>query len=106
MRIMSSRSATNEAITTRTIRARVTHGNLALFEPLDLPDGSEVDVTVAAVLSDEDVAASRTAAGGWKGTAEELIRSTSGAWADLLDCEEFERAVYERRRHHRAPVQL
>jgi predicted DNA-binding antitoxin AbrB/MazE fold protein len=93
---------------TRTVRARVTHGNLALLEPLDLPDGSEVDVTVATVPSADDVAASRAAAGGSEGksNAEEVIRSTSGAWADLLDCEEFERAVHERRRHHRTPVQL
>ncbi len=105
---MSSRSANNEAITTRTIRGRVTHGNLALFEPLDLPDGSEVDVTVATVPSEDDVAATPAPVDGWKGKshAEALIRSTSGAWADLLDCEEFERAVYERRRQHRVPVQL
>lgn len=32
---------------TRTIRARVTRGVLAPVEPLDLPDGSEVEVTVS-----------------------------------------------------------
>ncbi|MBI4518174.1 MAG: hypothetical protein HY699_20415 [Deltaproteobacteria bacterium] len=32
----------------------------------------------------------------------DVIRATSGAWADLLDCDEFERAVYERRHHQRA----
>ena len=52
---------------TRTIRARVTRGNLAPLEPLDLPDGSEVDVTVATVPSADDIAASRAAAGGWRG---------------------------------------
>ncbi len=41
---------------TRTIRARVTRGNLAPFEPLDLPDGSEVDVTVTTVPSADDIA--------------------------------------------------
>jgi len=97
--------ATKGGTTTRTIRARVTRGNLAPLEPLDLPEGSEVDVTVATVPTAPDLAA---AAGGSKDktNAEELIRSTSGAWAGLLDCEEFECAVYERRRHHRAPVQL
>ena len=77
---------------TRTFRARVTRGMLAPIEPLDLPDGSEVDVTVETGPSE--------AAGA------EAIRATSGAWADLLDCEEFERAVYDRRHHHRAPVRL
>lgn len=68
---------------TRTIRARVTRGMLAPVEPLDLPDGSEVEVTVATGLSDADVAASRAAAGGWKGKvdAEELIRDI---YADRL----------------------
>jgi predicted DNA-binding antitoxin AbrB/MazE fold protein len=67
----------------RTIRARVTRGNLAPLEPLDLPDGSEVDVTVATVPSADDVAASRAAAGGWKGKidAEALIRDI---YADRL----------------------
>ena len=108
MLVMRSRNANNEPIATRTVRGRVTRGTLALLEPIDLPEGVEVDVTVATVPSAEDVDASRAAAGGWKGksNAEELIRSTSGAWAELLDCEEFERAVYERRRQHRTPVQL
>jgi predicted DNA-binding antitoxin AbrB/MazE fold protein len=62
---------------TRTIRARVTHGMLAPVEPLDLPDGSEVEVTVTAGPSRTDVAAFRRAAGSWKGTvdAEALIRN-------------------------------
>ncbi len=61
---------------TRTIRAWVTRGNLAPLEPLDLPDGSEVDLTVATVPSADDIAASRAAAGGWNGKidAEALIR--------------------------------
>ena len=95
---MNRRATGGGPATTRTVRARVAHGNLALHEPLDLPDGSEVDVTVAPVPSAADVVGSRS--------AEELIRSTSGAWADLLDCKEFERAVYERRHQHRAPAQL
>ncbi len=65
---------------TRTIRARVTRGNLVLLEPLDLPDGSEVDVIVATVPSADDIAASRATAGGWKGKidAEALIRDVYG----------------------------
>ena len=105
---MRKRTTNGEITMTRTIRARVTHGNLALLEPLNLPDGSEVDITVATVTRANDTAVSRAATGGSETTttAEEIIRSTSGAWADLLDCEEFERAVYDRRRHHRSPVQL
>ena len=76
----------------RTIRARVRGGMLTPLEPLNLPDGSEVDVTVETELS--------------KAAGAEVIRATSGAWADLLDCEEFERPVYTRRHHHRAPVRL
>jgi hypothetical protein len=50
---------------------------LAPVEPLDLPDGSEVEVTVSTGPSDADIAASRSAAGGWKGKvdAEALIRN-------------------------------
>jgi predicted DNA-binding antitoxin AbrB/MazE fold protein len=61
---------------TRTVRARVRGGLLAPVEPLDLPDGSEVEVTVATGPSEADIAASRAAAGGWKGKvdAEALIR--------------------------------
>jgi len=61
---------------TRTIRALVTRGVLAPLEPLDLPGGREVDITVAIAPTDEDVSASRTAAGGWRGKvdAEGLIR--------------------------------
>ncbi|MFI5399166.1 MAG: antitoxin family protein [Candidatus Binatia bacterium] len=68
---------------TRTIRARVTHGMLAPAEPLDLPDGSEVEVTVATSPSEADLAASRAAAGGWKGKvdADTLIRNI---YADRL----------------------
>jgi len=69
---------------TRTIRARVTRGLLAPIEPLELPEGSEVDVTVTVDrASAEDVAAFRRAAGSWRGTldAEELIRNI---YADRL----------------------
>ena len=63
---------------TRTVRARVTHGVLAPLEPLDLLEGSEVDVTVSTDQpTAEAVAAFRRAAGGWKGTvdAEKVIEN-------------------------------
>ena len=81
---MSSRRASNERIAApRTIRARVTRGVLTPLEPLDLPDGSEVDVTVAASPNEDDIAASRAAAGGWRGKidADTLLRDI---YADRL----------------------
>ena len=72
----------------RTYRA----GTLALAEPLPLPDGETVEVTVTAAAGAE--------------RPDETIRATSGAWADLLDYEAFERSIYERQHHHCTPVQL
>jgi len=76
----------------KTVRATYRAGTLALDEPLPLSDGETVEVTVTAPSETE--------------AATDVIRATSGAWADLLDCEAFERSIYERRHHHRAPVQL
>ncbi len=77
---------------TRTVRARTTRGLLAPMEPLDLPEGSEVELTVTTPAGKEGAVAA--------------IRATSGAWADLLDCEEFERSIYARRRPHRNRLSL
>jgi len=58
---MSHRGTRSTATTVRTI----------------LPEGSEVDVMVTSTVSDKDIAASRAAAGGWKGTidADTLMRN-------------------------------
>jgi predicted DNA-binding antitoxin AbrB/MazE fold protein len=58
-----------------TIRARVRSGRLELLEKLNLPEGTEVTVTIEKVLPDTDREAFRRAAGGWKDTvdAETLI---------------------------------
>ena len=46
-----------------------------MLSPLDLPEGSEVEVSVATKPSEADVAAFRAAAGAWKGTVDaEVIR--------------------------------
>jgi predicted DNA-binding antitoxin AbrB/MazE fold protein len=74
----------------KTVKATYAAGSLALAEPLPLRDGETVEVTVTSAPATD--------------RPEDVIRATSGAWADLLDCEEFERAVYERRHHQRAPV--
>jgi predicted DNA-binding antitoxin AbrB/MazE fold protein len=59
-----------------TIRARFTRGRLKPLERLDLPEGSEVTVTILAPSSVSDRSAFRRAAGAWKGTldASALIR--------------------------------
>lgn len=61
----------------RTIRARVKQGLLEPLEAIDIPDGTEVTVTIVDVPSAEDFEAFRRAAGSWKGTvdADELIRN-------------------------------
>ncbi len=66
-----------------TIRARVRGGALEPLEELDLPEGSEVTITILDLPSGGDEGASRRAAGGWKGLvdAETLIRNI---YADRL----------------------
>ena len=56
-------------------RARVRSGRLELLEKLNLPEGTEVTVTIEKVVPDADREAFRRAAGGWKDTvdAETLI---------------------------------
>ena len=57
-----------------TIRARVKHGMLEPLEKIDLPEGSEVTVTIVKGRR-PDFEAFRRAAGGWKDIdAEKLIR--------------------------------
>jgi predicted DNA-binding antitoxin AbrB/MazE fold protein len=67
----------------RTIRACVKHGLVEPLETIDVPDGTEVTVTISDVRSADDFEAFRRAAGSWKGTidAEELIRNI---YADRL----------------------
>ena len=68
---------------TKTIKARYHDGKLEPLEPLELEEGEEVTVTV----SGAEPAA----------TAVDPLAATAGAWKDLLDCEEFEKDVYESR---------
>lgn len=53
-----------------TIRARVKRGMLELLDDIDLPEGTEVTVTILPAPSSEDREAFRRAAGGWKGTVD------------------------------------
>jgi hypothetical protein len=56
---------------------------LELLDEVDLPQGTEVSVTILDVPSREDKEAFRRAAGGWKGTvdADTLIKNI---YADRL----------------------
>ena len=58
-----------------TIRARVKAGMLELLEKINLPEGTEVTVTIQETTPVADREAFRRSAGGWKDTvdAETLI---------------------------------
>jgi len=60
-----------------TIRARVRRGMLELLEKIDLPEGTEVTVTIEKTTTDADREAFRRSAGSWKDTvdAEALIKN-------------------------------
>ncbi len=66
-----------------TIRAKVKNGVLKPLEKIDLPEGSEVALTIHRIPSAADVEASRRTAGSWKEKvdAETLIRNI---YADRL----------------------
>jgi predicted DNA-binding antitoxin AbrB/MazE fold protein len=66
-----------------TFRARVSRGLLEPLEPIGLPEGREVTITILDLPSERDVEASRRAAGGWRGLvdADTLIRNI---YADRL----------------------
>jgi predicted DNA-binding antitoxin AbrB/MazE fold protein len=59
-----------------TIRVRVRGGVLEPIEKLDLPEGTEVTITILEVPPESDTDAFRRSFGSWKGTidAEDLIR--------------------------------
>ena len=61
----------------RTVRARVTRGMLELLERIDLPEGTEVSVTILETPPPRSAEGLRRSAGGWKGLidAEQLIKN-------------------------------
>jgi predicted DNA-binding antitoxin AbrB/MazE fold protein len=61
---------------TTTIRARFKGGVLEPLEKIELPEGTEVTVTIDQEPSAEDIEAFRRAAGSWRGKvdADKLIR--------------------------------
>lgn len=64
------------------IRARVKHGVLEPIEKVDLPEGSEVTVTIVRVSSEK---------------AGDPFERAAGRWKGLIDGEEFLRDVYRDR---------
>ena len=59
------------------MRARMHRGSLVPREKLNLPEGTEVELTISEIPSEEDIEKSRQAAGGWEGLvdAEKLIKN-------------------------------
>jgi hypothetical protein len=53
-----------------TVRARVGRGVLELLEEIELPEGTEVSVTILETPAVRDFAAFDRAAGSWKGTID------------------------------------
>ena len=53
-----------------TVRARMRGGMLELLEPVELPEGKEVSVTILETPAGRDLAAFDRAAGSWKGTID------------------------------------
>lgn len=53
-----------------TVRARVGRGVLELLEKIDVPEGTEVAVTIIHTSGNDDVEAFERSAGSWKGTID------------------------------------
>ena len=60
-----------------TFRARVKRGHLELLETVNIPEDTEVSVTIIDTRRNDDADAFRRSAGSWKGTvdAEALIEN-------------------------------
>jgi predicted DNA-binding antitoxin AbrB/MazE fold protein len=75
------------------IRARYHEGKIEPLEPLELPEGSELLVTVTPAADGHSTG--------------DATASTAGAWRELLDCRAFEEDVYATRLlNSRPPVDL
>lgn len=66
-----------------TIRARFSNGRLEPLEKLGLREGEEVTLAISVSPSLDE--------------RRKALKDTAGAWADLLDCDDFIRKVYESR---------
>ncbi len=68
-----------------TIRARVRRGMLELLETINLPEGTEVSVTILEKPERPDTE---------KRGMLEALRATAGGWKGLIDAEELKRNIY------------
>lgn len=66
------------------IRARFYKGRIEPLEPLDLPDGEEVLVTISEPARRIE-------------SLVEALRATAGSWKGLVDAEDLKRRIYEDR---------
>jgi len=78
---MNAKSKLKEGKPDRTIKARFSRGVLKPLEPVELSEGEEVTVTIAAP---------------YKRHADWLGR-TAGGWAGFVDAEKLKRDIYESR---------
>ena len=68
-----------------TIRARVRRGTLELLEKINLPEGTEVSITILETPARSDTE---------KRGMLEALRATAGGWKGLIDAEELKRNIY------------
>ena len=66
------------------IRVRFHKGKLEPLEPLDLPEGEEILVTISERARPRE-------------SLVEALRATAGAWKGLVDAEDLKRRIYEDR---------
>jgi predicted DNA-binding antitoxin AbrB/MazE fold protein len=75
MKSVSSTNKRKKMSMAETIRARVKAGMLELLEKINLPEGTEVSITILSPSTPKDADGLRRSAGGWNGLidAEKLI---------------------------------
>lgn len=66
------------------VRARFHKGKIEPLEPLDLPDGEEILVTISGRARSRE-------------NLVDALRATAGAWRGLVDAEDLKRRIYEDR---------
>jgi len=81
MNISLRNNRKRKPIMSGTVRARVKRGMLELLEKVDIPEGTEVSVTILETPSPKSADGLRRSAGGWKGLidAEKLIENIYAA---------------------------
>jgi predicted DNA-binding antitoxin AbrB/MazE fold protein len=83
MKLTTIRKKRRSVSMAETIRARVKAGRLELLEKINLPEGTEVTVTILKMPTSKGAEGLRRSAGGWKGLidADKLI---ADIYADRL----------------------